>query len=249
MDEIFVTEKPLPVKVKKEVSLLERADACQFPEEDPELHSRLGFGKGPEPSQALSLDVVEAALDQSHGPSESNGSHHGFFSVHRDTKGVEAFSLKPLKPGQDILIAFPRSIDVSDDLLTRSIHEADVAAILVKVSPIVEKVSVLGIVPRFLGRLLKPVIFNLLKLEGAVARKLGKLADRVAFLNPKPKPMLLTKLFILGPSPDEGLEALKASKALLLLFSFTIAFYPERLTCGTMLFLASLAPCLLNRFN
>lgn len=244
-----MSQKPLPVKVKKEVPVFKRADACQLPKEDPELHPRLRLGKGPKPPQTLPLDVVEAALDQSHGPSESNGSHHGLFSVHRDIKGIETFGLKALKPGQDILKPFPRSIEVSDDLLTRSIHEADVAAVLVEISPIVEKVPVLRIVPRFPGRLSKPVILNLLKLKGAVARKLGKLTDGVAFLHPKPKPMPLTKLFILGPSPDEGLEAPKASKALLSLFGFTMALYPERLTRGTMLFLSSSAPCLLNRFN
>lgn len=249
MDKIFVSEKPLPVKVKEEVSIFERADARKFPEEDPEFRPRLSLGKGPKPPQAFPLDVIEAALNQSHGPDLSNRSHHGLLSVHRDTKGIEALGLKGFKPRQDRLKAFPCAVDMGNDLLGLGIHEADMAAVSVKVSPVVEEVTVLGIVPRFLRRLFEPVILNLLKLELAVARKIRKLPDGVAFLDPKPKPMSLTKSFIPGPFPDKGLETPKTSKSLLLLPGFTIALYSERLTLWTMLFLASSAPCLLNRFN
>lgn len=249
MDEISVSKKPLPVKVKEEVSVFERADARQFPEEDSQFHPGLSLGKGPKPPQAFPLDVIEAALNQSHGPDLSNRSHHGLLSVHRDTKGIEALGFKGFKPGQDRLKAFPCAVDVGNDLLSLGIHEADMAAVSVKVSPVVEEVSVLRIVPRFLRRLLKPVILNLLKLELAVARNIRKLPDGVTFLDPKTKPMSLTKPFIPGPFPDKGLETLKASKSLLLLPGLTIAFYSERLTLWTMLFFASSAPCLLNRFN
>lgn len=249
MDKVLVSKKPLPVKVKEEVPVFERADARKFSEEDPEFHPRLSLGKGPEPPQAFPLDVVEATLNQTHRPDLSNGSHHRLFPVHGDTKGVKPSSLKRLKPRQDILKAFSRSIDMSDDLLTGGIHEADMATILVEIGPVVEEVTVLGIIPRFLRRLFEPVILNLLKLEFAMARKIPKLPDRVAFLDPKPKPMSLAKSFILGPLPDKGLGTLKASESLLLLFGFTIALYSERLTRGTMLFLAISSPCLLNRFN
>lgn len=249
MDKIFVSKKPLPVKVKEEVSVFERADARKFPKKDPEFCPRLSLGKGPKPPQAFPLDVVETALNQSQGPDLSNCPHHGLLPIHGDTKGVKALDFKGFKPRQDRLKAFPCAVDVGNDLLSLGIHEADMAAVLVKVSPVVEEVSVLRIVPRFLGRLLKPVILNLLKLELAVARKIRKLPDGVAFLDPKPKPMSLTKSFIPRPFPDKGLETLKTSKSLLLLPGFTIALDSERLTLWTMLFLTSSAPCLLNRFN
>jgi len=244
-----MSKKPLPVKIKKEVPVFERANAREFPEEDPEFRSRLSLGKGPKPPQSFSLDVVEAALDQTQRPDLSNGSHHRLLSIHRNTEGIEALGLKRFKPRQDRLKPFPRSIDVSDDFLSFGIHEADMAAVSVKVSPVVEEVSVLSVIPRFLRRLFKPVILDLFKLEETVARKIGKLADGVAFLNPKPKPMPFTKLFILRPSPDKGLATFKTSKPLLSLFGFTIALYSGRVTPGTTLFLASLSPCLLKRFN
>lgn len=241
MNEVFMRKKPLPVEVKEEVPVFERADLCKLPENDSQFDSCLGLRKGSQPPQAFPLDVVETALNESCRPNPSDGPHHGLFPIHGDTKGMEAFRLKRLKPRQDILKAFPGSIDMSDDLLTRGIHEADMAAVLVEIGPVVEEVSVLGIVPRFLRQLLKPVILNLLKLERAVAREIRKLPDRIAFLGPEPKPMPLTKPFILRPSPDEGLETPKTSKSLLLLPGFTIALYPERLTLGAMLFLASSA--------
>ena len=249
MDKVFMSEKPLSVKVTEEVPVFERADGGELSQDDTELYAGLGLWEGPDPRQTLTDDMVKAPLNQTQRPDLSNGTHYGLFSVHRDAKGVETLGLKAFKPGQDRLKAFPCTVDMGNDLLTRSIHEADVAAVLMKVSPVVEKVPVLGVVPRLFRRLLKPVILNLLKLEGAMARKTRKLADGVAFFDPKPKPLSLTKSFILRPSPDEGLETFKTSESLLSLFGFTIALYSERLTLGTMLFLASLASCLLNRFN
>lgn len=237
------------VAVKEFISIFERMDGGEISEKSPKLCPCLGLREGPEPRETLPYDVVEAALDQGPGPDQSNRPHHGLLSIHGDTKGVKALDLKCLKPRKNAFEALFGTVGMTDDLLAPSLHKADVAAVSVKVSPVIEEVTVLRIIPRFFGRLLKPVILNLLKLETAVAREIRKLSDGIAFLGPELKPMPLAKPLILRPFPDEGLETLKTSKSLLLLFGFSIALYSERLTLGTMLFLTSSAPCLLNRFN
>lgn len=236
MDEVLMRKKPLPVEVKEEVSIFERADLRKLSDNDSKLDSGLGFGEGSQPPQAFSLNVVEAALNQSHRPDLSNSPHHGLLSVHRNTKGIEALGFECFKPRQDRLKALPCAIGMSDDLLTENIHEADVAAVPVKISPVIEEVLVLRIVPRFLRRLFEPIILNLLELEGTIARKIRELPDGIAFSDPKPKPMSFTKSFIFEAFPDEGFETLKTSKPLSLLLGFTITFYSGRPTLGTMLF-------------
>lgn len=249
MDKVFVSKKPLPVKVKEEIPVFERPDLGQFSEKDPKLHTRLRLGKGPKPPQTFSLDVVEAALDQSNRPGLSDRFHHRLFSIHGDTEGIEALGLESFKPRKDGLKAFPCAVNVGNDSLAWDVHEADMTAILVKVSPIIEEVAITSIIKAFIRCLLKPVVTNAFNFGGAVAGKIAELADRIAFFNPKPKPMSLTKLFILRSFPNETFKTFKAPKSLLSLLGLTIAFDSKRLALGTMLFLASLTPCLLNRFN
>jgi len=244
-----VSEKPPAVAVKEFISIFERTDGGEVSEKGPELHPSLGLGKGPKPREALPDNVVEAALDQCCGPSDPNRPHHGLLSIHRDTLRIETLGLECLEPGKDRVQALFGTVGTGDDLLALRVHKADVAAILVEVSSVVEKVAVLGIIPRFLGRLLKPVILDLLKLKGAVARKIRELTDGIALFNPQLEPVLFTIPLILRPFPDKALKALETAKSLLILFCFSIAFYSRKLTQRTMLFLASLAPCLLNRFN
>lgn len=172
------------VAVKEFISVFERADGGEISEKGPELHPGLGLGKGPEPREALPDDVVEAALNQCFRPGDPNGSHHGLLSIHCDTKGIKTLGLERLKPGKDGTKAFFGAVGTGNDLLALSVHKADVTAILVEVSAVVEEVSVLRIVPRFFGQLLKPMILDSLKLERAVARKVRELTDGKTLFNP-----------------------------------------------------------------
>lgn len=65
------------------------------------------------------------------------------------------------KPLDGRLVALLRLIDMSDDLLRASIHEANVTAVLVKICPVIEHVLRARKIEPFLGPALEPNSNNL----------------------------------------------------------------------------------------
>ena len=75
-----------------------------------------------------------------------------------------------------------------------------------------------------MGQSLKPIIFDALKLEFTMSREITELANRIAFFDPKFKPMLLIALFDMRLLPDKRFRTRIAAKTLFLLSRFSVAF-------------------------
>ena len=91
--------------------------------------------------------------------------------------------------------------------MVTSIHKRDKAVIFSKVGAIIKGVLDLREIGIALGRLVKPIIFDLLNFGCAMAGKLCESADGIAFLNPELEPGKLVTFFDIKTFPDESLLA------------------------------------------
>jgi len=144
--------------------------------------------------------------------------------------------VKCSEPRVSAFKALFRSIGVSDDLLVLSVHESDETTVLVEISAVVDEISALRVVKRFTNLLFETAVFNAFKLGDAVSRNVFKLPNRVAFLNPKLKPMTFITHFDIGLLPDKSFETTFASESLLVLPSLATAFDLRGMAGWTMFF-------------
>jgi len=100
------------------------------------------------------------------------------------------------------------------DGLVAGIHEGNKAVTLSKISAVVEEVLDLGEIVAGRRRSVKPMIFDLLDFEEAVAGKLREPSDRIAFLNPKLEPRKFVTLFDIPAFPDKAVSASPAPETL-----------------------------------
>lgn len=168
-DEPLVTSQPLFVLEHKVISLFDRSDGTQALEECPELSSSQGGRVGPEPSHALSLDMVKASLNTNHWPYCLKGPHCALFSIHGDVEGVKAILLKVFKPPINLVETFFKAIDGVNNSLLQGIHEDNKAAILVKVGAIVKEVFDTRDIFRKRGFFGEPMVNNPLDLGMTVS--------------------------------------------------------------------------------
>ena len=139
--------------------------------------------------------MVETALDLDIGPYLSEGPHDLNMAVHRHTEGIKALVFKLLEQRVNNVISLFIHVGIKDDLLAQGIHHDELAAFLVEVSTVKEKILVLRVTEGFMGLLIKPIIFDAFELISAVSGQTTELTDRIALFNPKLKPALLFTLF------------------------------------------------------
>jgi hypothetical protein len=109
-----------------------------------------------------------------------------------------------LKPGQDIPVPFFEGMQLIQDGLVEGIHEREKTVVPSEISAVIKDVSDLRRIHNELGRLIEPMIFDLLDLEGAVAGKLREPSDRIALLDPKLKPREFIALSDIPALPNEA---------------------------------------------
>lgn len=83
-----------------------------------------------------------------------------------------------------------------------------------EVRPVIEEVLDPGEIDVMLGKLIEPVIFDLLDFEVAVAGKLREPSDGVTFFDPKLEPRKLISFFDIATFPNKPLPALPAPETL-----------------------------------
>lgn len=116
-------------------------------------------------------------------------------------------------------------------------HEVHETAPMMKIGAVKKHVLASEVVRSLRGLFGKPVIFDRLEFGRVVAGKFGQLADRIAFSDPKLKPIPLFETFVERVFPNKGFKTVIASEPLPVLGAFAVQLDATGSTVRAMLFL------------
>lgn len=235
----MISGRPRVIGLKEQLLLLYGPDATEYPQQRSKRSSGFSLGCAPQPPLPFPLDVLKAALDLHLRPDLTYCTDHRTLSIHNNIKRFQAPIPQRSEPYDGRYIAFFRLPDMRDDLLGQDIHQADVTAVLVKISPIIDEILRVAEVEgldRWLSQLMRN---NPPKRARAVAGESAQFADRVALINPVPEPSGLSIPLKPRDLPRVGLAADGAAISRLALLSPTVSLNVVDETERAVFFFAS----------
>lgn len=101
------------------------------------------------PTHAFMLDMIKATLYRNLWPDFGKGAYHRFLSIEGNQERRKTFGFKVFKPVNHVVIAFLIHIEMANDLLSEHTHQANQAALFMKISGITDDEEVLRKIERF----------------------------------------------------------------------------------------------------
>jgi hypothetical protein len=138
-------------------------------QEVPQISSRLSFWIGAQPSHPFPLDMIETSLDLRFWPYLPDHPHHRALSIHSDIKRIQPRLAKSLEPVIGAFQSFFFGVNIGESPLTLGVHEADVTALLVKISPVIEHILRSPKIDLLSGDPFKPVSYDACDFGPAIA--------------------------------------------------------------------------------